>query len=223
MKIEFSAVSRDAQGTGASRRLRRTGKVPGILYGGTEPPQPIALDHKELWFALKREAFHSSVLTMNVEGATTQALLRDVQMHPFKPQILHVDFQRVDPNRKIHVRVPLHFVNAERSPGVKERGGIASHIISELDISCLPANLPEYIVADLANLDAGAPLHLSDIAMPEGVEAVSRADNPVVASILLPQSEPVAEEEAPAAAAPAAEGAAAPADGAAPAKEPEKK
>ncbi|GAB4169822.1 MAG: 50S ribosomal protein L25/general stress protein Ctc [Rhodocyclaceae bacterium] len=231
MKIEVSATSREGQGTSASRRLRRTGKVPGILYGGATPPQPIALDHKELSLQLKREAFHSSVLTLNVDGTSAQALLRDVQMHPVRPQILHVDFQRVDPNRRIHVKVPLHFINAEVSPGVKEQGGIATHIYSEVEISCLPADLPEYIVADLANLAAGNPLRLSEIAMPDGVEAVLRHENPVVASILLPQAEPVVEEEVAAAAegvAAAAPGAEAPAtapakEAPAPAKEPGKK
>ncbi|HCX34889.1 MAG TPA: 50S ribosomal protein L25 [Rhodocyclaceae bacterium] len=229
MKIEIDATSREGQGTSASRRLRRTGKVPGILYGGTTPPQSIALDHNQLALHLKREAFHASVLTVNVDGAATQALLRDVQIHPVRPQILHVDFQRVDPNRKIHVRVPLHFINAEASPGVKEQGGVASHIYSEVEISCLPANLPEYIVADLKDLSAGNPLRLSGIAMPEGVEAVLRHENPVVASILLPQAEPVAEEEAAApveGAAPAAgeeaQAAAPAAPAAAPAKEPGK-
>ena len=188
MKIEIKADKRSVQGTGASRRLRRESKVPGILYGAGKDALPIELDHKDLWFKLKMEAFHASILDMNVAGETAQVLLRDYQMHPFRPMILHADFQRVDANRKIHVKVPLHFVNAEISPGVKVAGGIAQHVLNELEIRCLPKDLPEFITVDLAHLQAGHSLHLSGVALPSGVEAVAlKGEDPTVATIVIPK------------------------------------
>src|SRR5918999_2483679 len=145
MKFEISAQKREAQGTGASRRLRRMGKVPGIVYGGADGPVNIELDHKDLFQSLRNEKFHASILTLTLNGAAEQVLLRAVNMHPFKLQVQHVDFQRVSKDKKIHVKVPLHFVNAEKSPGVKEQAGVVSHILNELDISCFPADLPEFI------------------------------------------------------------------------------
>lgn len=201
MKIEFNAKQRVAQGTGASRRLRHAGQVPGILYGGGTAAQPITIDHNELYLQLKREAFHSSVLTMNLDGQPQPVLLRDLQMHAYKRQVLHIDFQRVDPNQKIHVKVPLHFINGEISPGVKLQGGIASHTVNELEISCLPADLPEFIEVDLKDLSAGHSLHVSDIPMPKGVEPIlHRGENPVVASIVVPKGTTAEELEAGAAA-----------------------
>ena len=141
MQFEFTAFPRTQEGRGASRRMRRAGKAPGIVYGGTAEPQPIELDHNALFHALRNEAFHASILTMKLAGSTTKVLLRDVQMHPFRNEILHVDFQRVDENRKIHMKVPLHFVNGELSPAVKLSGAIVTHVLNELDISCLPKNL----------------------------------------------------------------------------------
>jgi large subunit ribosomal protein L25 len=187
MKMEVSAKARTEQGTGASRRLRRAGWVPGILYGGREPALPIQVDHLALMHSLKHEAFHSSILTMDLEGKKEQVLLRDVQIHPFKKQVLHVDFQRVAQDQKIHIKVPLHFVNAELAPGVKLSGGIVSHVMTEVDVVCLPKDLPEYIEVDVGHLTIGHSLHLADIKLPEGVEAVAlnKGDNPVVATILV--------------------------------------
>jgi large subunit ribosomal protein L25 len=188
MKIAIKADKRSVQGTGASRRLRRESKVPGILYGAGKDALPIELDHKDLWFKLKNEAFHASILDMEVAGEKTQALLRDYQMHPFRPLILHADFQRVDANKKIHMKVPLHFVNAEISPGVKGAGGMVSHVINELEISCLPKDLPEFIQVDLKDMQAGHSLHVSHLSLPAGVEAiVPKGEDPTVATVVIPR------------------------------------
>jgi large subunit ribosomal protein L25 len=190
MKIEISADKRTLQGKGASRRLRGSGKVPAIIYGGEQEPQSIEMDHNDLYHKLKLEAFHASILSLSVAGKKEQVLLRDIQMHPFKLQVLHVDFQRVDKNKKIHMKVPLHFINAENSPGVKTSGGIVTHILTEVDISCLPDDLPEFISVDLSELTAGHTLHLSDLVLPKGVEtiALARGDNSPVATIVIPRS-----------------------------------
>ncbi|MDE2365976.1 MAG: 50S ribosomal protein L25/general stress protein Ctc [Betaproteobacteria bacterium] len=189
MHIEISAQKRTLQGKGASRRLRGSGKVPGIIYGGENPAQAIELDHNNLYHQLKLEAFHASILSMDVEGQKEPVLLRDIQMHPFKLQVLHIDFQRVDPKKKIHMKVPLHFVNAETAPGVKLSGGIVSHVLTELDVSCLPKDLPEFITVDLIDLAAGHTLHLSDLKTPEGVEipALLKGENLPVATIVIPR------------------------------------
>jgi large subunit ribosomal protein L25 len=198
MKIEFTAFPRSAQGTGASRRMRNAGKVPGILYGADKQAVPIELDHQALYRHLKMEAFHASILDMSLEGAKQQVLLRDVQMHPFRQIVLHVDFQRVDKNKKIHMKVPLHFINAEICPGVKLGGGVVSHVFNELEIQCLPDDLPEFITVDLVKLELGHPLHLNDVALPKGVEPISRMkkENPAVVIVQLPRAavveEPVA-------------------------------
>ena len=141
--------------------MRRAGKAPGIVYGGTAKPTPIELDHNALFHALRNEAFHSSILTMKLDGAATKVLLRDVQMHPFRNEILHVDFQRIEENRKIHMKVPLHFVNGEQSPAVKLSAAIISHVTTELDITCLPKDLPEFIEVDLSALEVGHSIHVS--------------------------------------------------------------
>ncbi len=190
MKIEISADKRTLQGKGASRRLRGSGKVPAIIYGGEQQPQSIEMDHNDLFHKLKLEAFHASILSLSVAGKKEQVLLRDIQMHPFKHQVLHVDFQRVDKNKKIHMKVPLHFINAENAPGVKTSGGIVTHILTEVDISCLPDALPEFISVDLVELTAGHTLHLSDLVLPNGVEivALTRGDNSPVATIVIPRS-----------------------------------
>ena len=217
MKITIKAEPRSVQGTGASRRLRRESKVPGVLYGAGKDAQPILLDHKDLWFKLKMEAFHASILDMEVGNEKSQVLLRDYQMHPFRPMILHADFQRVDANKKIHMKVPLHFVNAEISPGVKGAGGIAQHVMNELEISCLPKDLPEFIEVDLSQLDVGHSVHVSALTLPQGVSVVTRAKrDPVVATAVVPRAP--AEEETAAATAEGAEGAAAAAAPAADAK-----
>lgn len=196
MKIEIGAAKREAQGTGASRRLRRAGRVPGIVYGGGETPVMIELDHNELFQGLRKEAFHASILTLNVDGQKQQVLLRAVNMHPYKTQVQHIDFQRVRADEKIHMKVPLHFVGAEVSPAVKLSGALVSHVISELDVSCLPADLPEFIEVDLSKIELGDTIHVRDLTLPKGVEAVlSRDENPVVATTSIPK-EITAEEEA---------------------------
>jgi large subunit ribosomal protein L25 len=188
MKIEIKAEPRSVQGTGASRRLRRGSKVPGVIYGAGKDAQSIQVDHKELWFKLKMEAFHASILDLEVGGEKAQVLLRDYQMHPFKPLILHVDFQRVAADRKIHMKVPLHFVNAEVSPGVKVAGGLVQHVLNELNIACLPKDLPEFIEIDLSNLQAGHSLHLSAVKLPPGIEAlVPKGEDPTVATVVIPK------------------------------------
>ena len=189
MKIEIKAEPRSLQGTGASRRLRRESKVPGILYGAGKDAQPIQLDHKELFFKLKMEAFHASILDMEIGAEKAPVLLRDYQMHPFKQMILHADFQRVAADRKIHIKVPLHFVNAEVSPGVKLAGGLVQHVQNDLDITCLPKDLPEFIEVDLAQLQAGHSLHLSGMKLPAGVESVALAkgEDLTVATVVIPR------------------------------------
>ena len=195
--MNFVAFERAKQGTGASRRLRITGRTPGIVYGGAAEPQLIELDHNALWHALKKEAFHSSVLDMELNGAENKVLLRDVQMHPYKQQILHIDFQRVDATTKLHMKVPLHFTNAEESPAVKVDKCTVNHVVTELDVSCMPSDLPEFITVDLVELKKGASLHLKSIKLPKGVSAVTKgsANNPVVVTAI----PPLVIEEAPAA------------------------
>jgi large subunit ribosomal protein L25 len=217
--MKFVAFERAKQGTGASRRLRNTGRAPGIVYGGDGQPQLIELDHNALFHALKKEAFHSTILDMELGGKDGKVLLRDVQMHPYKPQILHIDFQRVDAKTKLHMKVPLHYTKAEESQAVKFENCVVNHVMSELDISCLPADLPEYIEVDLSGLKKGMSLHLADITLPKGVAAVTRGKpNPVLVSVVTPAAEESAEAaaEGAAAAAPAAE--AKPAGKTAPAK-----
>jgi len=206
MKIVVKAEARSVQGTGASRRLRRAEKVPGIVYGGGKDASLVELDHNNLWHQMKHEVFHASILEMELGAEKMQVLLRDYQMHPFKQRLLHVDFQRVAADRKIQMKVPLHFVNAEISPGVKVAGGVAQHVINELNITCLPKDLPEFIEVDLSQLQAGHPLHLSGVKLPAGVEAValSKGDDPTVASVLIPRVATAEEELAAAAVAPSA-------------------
>lgn len=183
MKFELNAQKRTLQGSGASRRLRAANKVPAIVYGGASAPQSIELDHNTILLALRKEAFHASVLTLIVDGAAESVLLRDAQMHAYKPLVLHVDFQRVDPNQTIHQKVPLHFVNADIAPGVKLSGGNVSHVLNEIEISCLPKDLPEFIEVDLKDLAAGHSIHVSQLALPAGVKAVVHGDDGVVALI----------------------------------------
>ena len=205
MKIEISARKREVRGTGPSRRLRNSGMVPGIVYGGDREPVNIELDHKELYRHLRKEVFHASILTLKLDSAAEQVLLRAVNMHPFKAQVQHVDFQRVSKDRKIHMKVPLHFVNAETSPGVKEQGGVPNHVINELDISCLPDDLPEFIEVDMSNLTVGRSIHVNELALPKGVQPVlHRGENPVVATIIVPVLVTEEEEAAAAEAIPAA-------------------
>ena len=200
--IEFTAFPRTQEGRGACRRMRRTGKAPGVVYGGPTAPTAIELDHNALVHALKKEAFHASILTMKLDGGATKVLLRDVQMHPFRNEVLHVDFQRIDENRRIHMKVPLHFVNAQVSPAVKEQGAIVSHVMNEIDIACLPKDLPEFIEVDLSNLDTNASLHVTGVKLPPGVTAVLHGKlDPVVATAVVPKAIVETEEETAAAAA----------------------
>jgi large subunit ribosomal protein L25 len=189
--MEFVAYERTKQGTGASRRLRITGKVPGIVFGAGEPAM-VELDHNALYFALKKEAFHSTILDMELAGKTQKVLLRDFQMHPWKQQVLHVDFQRVDETTKLHKKVPLHFSNEENSVAVKTDKCVVSHVATEIEIECLAMQLPEFVAVDLSGLVKGKSLHVSDIALPEGIKAVKHGtQNPVVVSV----AEPKVEEE----------------------------
>jgi large subunit ribosomal protein L25 len=185
--MEVIAFPRTEQGSGASRRLRRAGQTPGIIYGGTEAPVNIALDHNALYHALKKEAFHSSILDMKVDGKAQKVVLRDFQMHAYKQLVLHIDFQRVDQNQKLHVKVPLHFVNADIAPVVKLSGGVISHVLNELDVSCLPKDLPEFIEVDLSGMADGASFHVSDLKLPAGVTAVHAKDNPTIAVAVIPR------------------------------------
>src|SRR5215212_5849670 len=183
--MKFVAYERAKQGTGASRRLRNTGKTPGIVYGGSGEPQLIELDHNALWHALKKEAFHSTILDMELGGKEGKVLLRDVQVHPYRQQVTHIDFQRVDAKTKLHMKVPFHYVKAEESQAVKFESCVVNHVMSELDISCLPADLPEFIEVDLSGMKKGMSLHLLDITLPKGVTAVTRGKpNPVLVSVV---------------------------------------
>jgi len=204
--MQFVAFERAKQGTGASRRLRNSGRTPGIVYGAGAQPVAIEVDHNALWHALKKEAFHSSVLDMELNGQTSRVLLRDVQYHPFKQLVLHIDFQRVDEKTKLHMKVPLHYSGAEESPAVKVDKCLVTPVMTELDVSCMPSDLPEFIAVDLSNLQKNVSLHLKDIKLPKGVSAVTRGakNNPVLVSVVAPAVE---------VAAPAADAAAAPAKG----------
>ncbi|MEY4755911.1 MAG: hypothetical protein RJA34_809 [Pseudomonadota bacterium] len=198
--MKFVAFERAKQGTGASRRLRITGRTPGIVYGGTGEAQLIELDHNSLWHALKKEAFHASVLDMEIAGKESKVLLRDVQMHPYKQLVLHIDFQRVEANTKLHMKVPMHFSGQEESAAFKLDHCLITHVLTEIEVACLPADLPEFINVDLKGLVKGTSLHVRDIQLPKGVTAVTKGkENPVVVSVVTP----VVEEVAPVEAAPA--------------------
>ena len=186
--MKVIAFERSLQGTGASRRLRNAGKTPAIVYGAGNEPQLIEIDHNALFHALKKEAFHASILDLEIAGKSEQVLLRDVQYHPFKQLILHVDFQRVDASQKLHTKVPLHFLNPEISPAVKLSAAIVSHIFTEIEITCLPANLPEFIAIDLSKLVVGHSIHAKDITLPLGVALVQHLEqeNPVIVTATVP-------------------------------------
>lgn len=206
--MQFVATERAKQGTGASRRLRNSGKAPGIVYGAGEA-QLIEIDHNALWHALHKEAFHSSVLEMEVNGQTSKVVLRDVQFHPFKKLVLHVDFQRVDATTKLHMKVPLHFVGAEVSPAVKGENCTITHLLHELNVICEPAALPEFINVDLSAVTSKSTLGLQALKLPNGVKAVVRGanKNPSLISIKLPEVAPdEAAAAAPVVAAPAKKG-----------------
>jgi large subunit ribosomal protein L25 len=202
--MKFVAFERKLQGTGASRRLRITGKTPGIVYGGEGQPMLVELDHNALWHALKKEAFHSTILEMEIAGKSSKVLLRDVQYHPYKQLVQHIDFQRVDANTKMHMKVPLHYKGEEESNAVKFEHCLVNHVMTEIDITCLPADLPEFIEVDLSGLTKGVSLHVNDLKLPKGVKVVTHGkNNPVLVSVV----SKAAEEAAAAAEAAAAEAA----------------
>jgi len=194
--MKVVAFKRELQGSGASRRLRNSGQTPGIIYGGTEAPVTIALDHNALYHALKKEAFHSSILDLEIDGKAEKVLLRDFQMHAYKQLVLHADFQRVDASKKIHMKVALHFANADISPAVKLHGATISHVANELDIECLPADLPEFITVDLTNVDVGHSVHVADLTLPKGVTAVTHGNNLTIATASVPAGHVAAEAAA---------------------------
>ncbi|OYQ41767.1 50S ribosomal protein L25/general stress protein Ctc [Rhodoferax sp. TH121] len=200
--MKFVAFERAKQGTGASRRLRVTGRTPGIVYGGSSEPALIELDHNALWHALKKEAFHASILDMELNGKESKVLLRNVQMHPFKQLVLHIDFQRVEANTRLSMKVPLHFSGEENSPAAKVDACLINHVVTELEVACLPADLPEFINVDLSGLVKGKSLHVADLSLPKGVTAVTHGKaNPVIVAVVAPVEEVIA----PVAAAPAAD------------------
>ena len=193
--MKVIAFTRTLKGTGASRRLRIAGQTPGIIYGGTAAPVSITLDHNALYHALKKEAFHASILDMDLDGKVEKVLLRDFQVHAYKQLVLHADFQRVDPTKAIHVKVPLHFINADVSPAVKLSAAVISHVMVDLEVSCLPADLPEFITVDLSALEAGQILHMSSIVLPNGVTAIIHGDDATVAIAVIPAGAIAAEAE----------------------------
>jgi large subunit ribosomal protein L25 len=201
--MKVVASTRNAQGTSASRRLRHGNKVPGILYGGGGPTTAIEVDHNPLFHSLRKEKFHASILEMELDGRNEQVLLRDYQMHPYRPLVMHVDFQRVSADKPVHVRIPLHFVGQENSPAVKLSGALIGHVLQEVDIACLPKDLPEFIEVDLSGLTAQDTIKVRDLKLPSGVKAVLKGkENPVVVSVTIAGAQ--VEEEVVAAAAPAA-------------------
>jgi large subunit ribosomal protein L25 len=213
-KHEIPAESRKDEGKGASRRLRRASKVPAIVYGNNMDPASIQLDHNTAWLASQHEWFYSAILDLQLDGSSQRVLLRDMQRHPFKAQLLHLDFQRIDENKAIRIRVPLHFLDQEKSPAGKMAGVLISHAMTELEISVLPKNLPEYIEVDLSQLAVGDIVHISDIKLPEGVEVPElRLGKEHDAAVVTAQEMKEEVEAAPV----VAEGAAAGATGAAPA------
>ena len=174
--FNLDASARTDLGKGASRRLRREDKLPGIIYGGEEAPVSITLDHNKVNNSADFEAFYSHVLEINLDGKVVEVLVKDMQRHPFKPKITHIDFQRVIAGQDVHTNVPLHFVNEEKSAAVKA-GGIAEHHVTEIEVTCLPKNLPEFIEVDMAGVEMGQTLHLSDLTLPAGVSSVELAKN----------------------------------------------
>lgn len=191
MSIQINAVKRDVKGTGASRRARRAGNVPGVVYGAGKDAVNLELNHKELFLQFRHEAFHASILDLIVDGKKESVLLRDYQMHPVRNTIQHIDFQRVSATEKIHVKVPFHFINEDIAPGVKLGGGIISHVLTEVEVSCLPKNLPEFIEVDLGNLEVGENIHLSEVKLPKDVELVQlvQGTDATIATVVIPKED----------------------------------
>lgn len=191
--MQFTAFERAQQGTGASRRLRNSGRTPGIVFGGTAEPSAIELDHNSLWFALQKESFHAALLDMELNGNTEKVVLRNVQYHPFKPLVLHVDFQRVDENTRVRKKVPLHFINAEESPAVKQDKCLVNHALTEITIDCLATAIPQFITVDLGQAVKGQSIHTDDLVLPAGVKLVIHGKpNPGVATLVEPKEEVIA-------------------------------
>ena len=194
--FELNATAREVKGTTASRKLRRGGQVPAMVYGAGKKNQRLLLDSNEISHSLGIGAFHSAIVSLNTESGAEQVILREVQMHPYRPLVMHVDFQRVKATEKLHMNVPLHFEGADDAPGVKADGGILSYLMTEFDITCLPKDLPEYIAVDVSNLGINESIHLSEVTLPEGVEFTSisaqEGDDPTVATITPPK---IIEEE----------------------------
>ncbi len=212
MKTSFELVAefRETQGKGASRRLRHDGKVPAILYGGHADARTLTLNHQKLLIMLDNERFYSTILSLKVGDQTQAAILKDVQRHPFKNRIVHVDFQRVEENEKIRISIPLHFTGAAVSPGVKSQGGIVSHMRNETEVTCLPKDLPEFIEVDISGLSLNESIHLSQLKIPDGVTLVELAkDDVAIVAIHSPRAEEPEPTAVAAAGAAAAEGAAA--------------
>ncbi len=191
MSIQINAVTREVKGTGASRRLRRAGILPGVVYGGDKPAVTVEFDYKELYLEFRHEAFHASIIDLSVDGKKDgSVLLRDYQLHPVRNTIQHIDFQRVSASQKIHVKVPFHFTNETTAPGVKVGGGIVAHVLTEAEVSCLPKNLPEYIEVDLGELEMGDSVHLSQITLADGVEFIqlTHDNDATIVSIVKPRA-----------------------------------
>lgn len=182
--MKFVAFERAKQGTGASRRLRITGRTPGIVYGGTGEPVLIEIDHNTLWHAIKKEAFHGAILEMELGGKDHKVLLRDLQMHPYKQQVLHIDFQRVEARTRMTVKVPVHYSGEEESPAIKTENCLVNHVLTEMTVSCFPADIPEFIAVDLSGLTKSSSLRVKDVVLPKGVKAVAKGQvNPVMVSV----------------------------------------
>lgn len=194
----LQATVRTDKGTGASRRLRHANKIPAILYGADQEPQNLALDHNKVWQAQENEAFYSHILTLVIDGAEQEVILKDMQRHPWKNQVLHMDFQRVDATHKLVTKVPVHFIGEEAAV---KKGGVITHVANELEVSCLPKDLPEFIEVNVADMEVGQTLHISEITLPAGVESVELAkgethDNAVVTLHAPKGASAEAEEEA---------------------------
>ncbi len=197
-QYELTAEPRTNVGKGASRRLRRTGKVPGILYGTEKEAQNIQLDHNDLMHRLENEAFYSHILTLKLNGKSEEVVLRDLQRHPFKPKLLHVDLQRISATEEISMRVPIHILNEANCPGVRDDKGVVNSLMTQLEVLCLPKDLPEYLEVDIAGMYIGDSVQLSDVVLPEGVQLeilVSGGDpNQSILTIQPPMAEEVEEE-----------------------------
>ncbi|OUV30157.1 MAG: 50S ribosomal protein L25/general stress protein Ctc [Betaproteobacteria bacterium TMED100] len=193
---DVHAQVRNLPGSSNSRKLRRSGKVPGVVYGAGKEVLNIELEHNSIMLALDVESFHSSILSLEIKGKKERVLLRDFQVHPYKQKITHIDFQRVDEKKKLHTKVPLHYIGEEDSPAVKLNGGLMSHVMTEVELTCLPKDLPGFIEVDLSSLDIGNSIHVREIKLPEGVDLVLHGqDDPVIATAVKPKVVDIVEEE----------------------------